>query len=559
MKRNKLFMVFAAVLAVAAFTACGESGGAGGGGSTGGGPAAADMGDFERTDWRQPFPETVTVAVSNDEMAHVIFEDGYDIFWTLWSERWKNEFNVQIDTVWVSADYDLQMNLSIAAGQLPDMFRVNPVHFSQLLEANLIEDITDVVERWTSPALARIMSNEQSVTDTAYRNGRLFAIPRYHFGFITETPYFWVRRDWWEQAGSPDINTIADLEAFMVHLMDAHDEVEFPMALHDGLDSFWNSARMWHAHTRSGGNRMWLDDGQGGIISGYEQAEFFDVITTWNKWFDAGFVRPDFATQDWDALTADIVTGRSAVEFNGNWRGWGLSSLVENFSENSYMISLPFPTIDGQPARVPLHFANEGYNVVRRGYEFPEILPILISDYVYLLTEAPALGTVTLEEIGPFTINDNHHTSGVFKVTFPHYDDVVEVLNAMDAWHAGTFDDFQFVSGYAILYVDEILRWVRDRELDGIGRYVQMGHRMSSLARGVEFEDQGLFLYSKAWGPHPQEVLDFGSITDSILSEGITRMIMGLDPLDNWWTILEDWRQAGGNTMTEAINRDFGN
>jgi putative aldouronate transport system substrate-binding protein len=304
---------------------------------------------------------------------------------------------------------------------------------------------------------------------------------------------------------------------------------------------------------------MWLDDGQGGIVSAYEQPELFDAITAWNRWFDIGFVRPDFATQDWDAMTADIVTGRSAVEFNGNWRGWGLNSLVENFTENSYMIALPFPTIDGQPARVPIHFANYAYDVVRRGFEFPEILPILTSDYVYLLTEAPAIGTMTLEDIGPFTINDNHHTSGPFRVTFPHYDDVVEVLNAMDAWHAGTLDDFQFVSGYSIIYVDEILRWVRDGEIDGVGRYVQMGHRMSSLARGVEFEDQGLFLYTLAWGPHPQEVLDFGTITDSILSEGITRLIMGLDPLDHWWTILEDWRQAGGNSMTEAINRDFGN
>ncbi|MCL2421301.1 MAG: hypothetical protein FWD03_05525, partial [Defluviitaleaceae bacterium] len=62
-----------------------------------------------------------------------------------------------------------------------------------------------------------------------------------------------------------------------------------------------------------------------------------------------------------------------------------------------------------------------------------------------------------------------------------------------------------------------------------------------------------------AWGPTPQEVLDFGGITDSILAEGITRIIMGMDPLEHWHVVLEDWRQAGGNEMTRAINEYFGN
>jgi len=91
-------MVFAAVLAVAVMAACGDGGAADGGGGTGGGAAAADMGDFERTDWRQPFPETVTVTISNHEMAHVIFDEGHDVFWTLWADRWYNEFNVVLDT-----------------------------------------------------------------------------------------------------------------------------------------------------------------------------------------------------------------------------------------------------------------------------------------------------------------------------------------------------------------------------------------------------------------------------------------------------------------------------
>ena len=546
------------VLAIAMLSACGDGGGAGGGGggAAGGATPTGANADFTRTYWRQPFPETVTVEIANRTMGHAIFPDGYDIFSTLWGERWLELFNVELVTDWVAEDYYLQMNLAIASGDVPDMFWVNSVQFSQLTEAGLVHDITDYINNYSSPALARMLEVESAVFETSFRDGRAFSIPRMHYGFITQTPYFWVRRDLYEQAGSPTINTLADLESLMDYFQNNIDTVEHVMSMHDGLYSFWGSTPIWHAHTRGGGTRMWLDDGQGGIISAYEQPELFDTITAWRDWYERGWVRPDFATTDWDAAISDIVSGRSVMEFNGNWRGWGLAPLTENFNEDSYMIALPRPSVDGRQTRIPIHFANYGHNVVRSGFAHPEILPILLSDYIYLLNEAALLGSMTDQEIGPFTINDMHHTSGPFWIAFPHYEDVVNVVEVLEAH--GTDATPQFVSSYAVNFVNEILRWVDNRELDGLGRYVQMGHRNSSLGVGVHYQDTGAFLYTEAWGPSPQAVLDFGGITDSIIGEGITRIIMGLDPLDHWWVVLEDWRQAGGNAMTEAINYYFG-
>lgn len=553
MRSNRpIFITALLTLALLFVAGCGMIGGGDGGGGAAAGP---DMGDWTRTAWRQPFPETVTVTIAEDEMAHAVFPEGYDIFNTLWAERWLEEFNVEVVVDWVSADYELQTNLVIAAGNLPDMIWLTPVQFQQALDANLVEDITDEIAAWSSPGLARLLASEQNVFDTAHRDGRAFSIPRLHYGFITQTPYFWVRKDLYEQAGSPPINTVADFENLALYFQQNLD-VPFPIVMDDGLHTFFNGIPMFNGHS-AGRTRQWFTGPDGTILSSYESPGFAEAIRYFARWYEMGLMHPEFATIDWDMMSGEIVSGNSVMEFGANWRGWPWQNVVTNFTEDSYLIVLPMPTPDGSRAQIPIFFANYGHNVVRRGYEFPEILPILLSDYVYMLNEASLAGNLPVEYIEPFTINEMHHTTGPFWIAFPHYDDVVAVLNALDDHAAG--NEPTFTSSYQVLYFNEIIRWVDHRELDGMGRFAQMGNRRSSLAMGVYYEDNNMFLQCRAWGPMPQEVLDLGGITDSIIEEGVVRLIMGLDPIEHWEVVLEDWRQAGGNTMTAAINEMYGN
>jgi len=516
--------------------------------------ASSANASFQRTDWRQPFPETVTVTIGNDDVAHAIFAEGEDIFNNLWTRRWLEEYNVNVETIWAAPDYSLAINLAIAAGDLPDMFHVDSVQFQQLLDAGLIEDLTDVLD-YSSPGLRLMFDAEQVLMDTAYRDERLYGLPRLHFGFVTQASFLWVRKDWYEQAGSPPINTVADLEDLMETFMDTHN-TPFAMILNDGLFGFWNSVTAWHAPARTDGSwtRFWIDDGEGGIMSAYEAPGMLDALAAWRSWYERGWVRYDFPTVTWDGMGSDIISGNAGIEFGANWRGFNWSAIVDNLGNDSYLIALPIPTIDGRPVDVPVVFPNVGYNVVRRGFAHPEILPMLISDYVYVINEAPVLGTMPPEEALQFNINSMDWATGPFMVTFPHYHDIVAIQNALR-----TGNEDYIITGYARLAFDEIMSWNNYRDTAGLGRYLQMGHPNASLVIAVGYEDGGQYLYSRAWGPMPQEVLDFGGITDSIIDEGVTRIIAGLEPLEHWHTVLENWRNAGGNAMTRAINEQFGN
>lgn len=548
-KRNMMGILTAALL-LTVLAACEAAGGGGGG---------AAQGDFVRTSWSDPFPEMITVTVPVNEIPSAVFAEGEDFHDNLWTRRWREEYNINMEVVWVSSDYELSMNLAIAAGDLPDMFTVNAVQFSQLLEANLAEDITDVVNNYGSPALGRQLRDESAIFETAQRNGRTYALPHLHWGFITQAPFMWVRKDWYEQAGSPEIRTVADVEMLM-DTFSRDNGATLGTTLHNELFSFFVSSPMWHATARGGGNGnvFWVDDGAGGLMAGYELPEMLDALAAWRRWYEMGKIREDFATLEWETMNAAVVNGDTGILFSMNWAAWGWQNVVENFGPDSYMLALPLPTVDGRPVSIPVNFANYGYNVVLRGFEHPEIMPILVSDYLYIINEAPLTGSIPSEELLLFSTNEMHHVMGPFRMTVPHYHDVIDVYNAMSAHERGETHEFTS-GGFAVTFFDEVQQWTEHGNIVGLGRYAQMGHHFASLVVGVRYVENGQMLYTGAWGADPQDLLDLRSITDSIILEGAVRIIMGLDPLEHWDTILEDWRQAGGNTMTQAVNQYFGN
>jgi len=547
MKQRMTRVIVVAVLTalvIAVFAACGRDNGDGG-----------TQVDFNRTSWTEPFPETVTFTTAWGTFDANRFLEGDETHTdTIWTRRWLEEFNIQAEVEWVSEDYQLQLNLSIAAGDIPDIFRVYPVQFAQLLEANLIEDITDVTNQWLSPRLAELYEREHLVFDTATRDGSTYALPMLSAGMTAQIPHLWVRKDWYQQAGSPEIRTVADLEALMETFME-NNGATLGTTLYDRISGVWRSASMFHAFPRSAdiGNLMWLDDGAGGLVSGFEMPEMLDLLSWWRDLYARGLVQDDFATNDWNSLIASILNGETGIVFGQNWLHWQILATIEANGPDSYFLSLPMPTVDGRPAQHPVEFRNYAYHVVRRGFEHPEILPILNSDYIYIFHEAPFTDSIDQDLLIRFT--DAHWIAGPVRVVMPHWDDILDVFNYLAARDRG--DTYEARTPQGITFIAETLLWADNQDVTGLGRFSQNANEYAALVRGMRAQENGQFLHNGAWGPDPQEVLDLRAMTNDIMMEGMTRIIMGVEPLEHWHVLLEEWRQAGGNRMTEAINRDF--
>ena len=62
-------------------------------------------------------------------------------------------------------------------------------------------------------------------------------------------------------------------------------------------------------------------------------------------------------------------------------------------------------------------------------------------------------------------------------------------------------------------------------------------------------------MLSGLWGEQPQELIEYGDTLDDILREGFIRIIMGESDISYFDKLVQEWYEAGGEIVTEAVNR----
>ena len=498
-------------------------------------------------DWRTPYKETVKVTIVNSQSAGWKFDEGYDVMYNVWTERWKNTYNIEVETLWSNAEYENQVNLSIASRDIPDMFHCNPVQFYQLRDAGLIADITDVYNEYVSEPVRKRLEDMSMYFDTCWQDGKLYSIPHLAYG-AHEAETMWIKNSWYEAAGSPEIKTVAQFEDLMRTFMTEHGS-SFAMPANRELWTFYRMSPAWHVF-----HEIWVDDGTGNIVYGNTLPEQKNQLETWARWYKEGLLRPDWASLDNDAMMADVIDGNVGVLPSANWSGWQWgASIVELYGEDELLSSYEFPSVDGQTIMYPFKFLQYWYNVVSKDCANPEVLIKLNNDYFYVLNISVKEGSMTEAEQLPFSTNDMHHVTGPFKLC---HDEDIDVVEVWDVFNRNKTPDFS--TGYGIAYYNEISKWVDERDTVGLGRYLQMGSPDAPIHRAYMFYLEDRYVFSKLWGPQPEIMIDLGKVLSGILDEGFAKIINGVEPVDYFETLIEEWKAAGGADVTAAINQMYG-
>ncbi|UVI30941.1 extracellular solute-binding protein [Paenibacillus spongiae] len=491
--------------------------------------------------------EPIKVRVGLPEIVNAKFAQGEDYSNNLWTKLFKEKINVDVVVDWITTEYDTKLNLAIASGELPDMFTVNIVQLNQLIEADMLEDLTSSYEKYASPSLIKMIEPNRDIVETAMRDGKLLAIPRLHYGDETSTSFLWARKDWLEGNGIKEVKTIEDFEK-MMEAFKTNNGAKFGTMLDKTLSAFFEMASSFHAYPK-----IWVDGPDGKIVHGATLPETKNALAKWAEWYKKGYIKKDFATMDSAAMLRDAYNGEVGTYAQQNWAGWQVGAdMVKNKGEGTYFVSMNLPSVDDNKILYPRQFSNSVYSVVRKGYKHPEVLVELINTYIDVLNDSIGNGTMTLEEVLPFNTNDMHHITGPFKVEFAHYQDIKDVSSSVITGNK------LLGSGNAVLFYNEILKWKNEGDLVGLGRYLQMGHETASLVLGNSHVDNEQINKTKVWGAMPQAMLDYGTTLDDLLTEGYTKIIMGLEDISYYDTLIEAWRHAGGDEVTAAVNKMYG-
>ena len=353
-----------------------------------GGSGAAQA---EDVDIWAAYDETVTISTALVENAGIQWHDGDTYDDNPWYREYKERFNIEVVNDWVvSSDYSTKLNLSIADGSLPDVFFCSADQFQQLYEAGMIADLTDVYEVYASDTLKGYMVQEAATFETAERDGRVYAIPQLSYGIIDQINQIWIRRDWKEECGVEDPETLQDVVEIAKTFASKYENT-YGMTEDKSLDCFRMLAPAWGAQLLAGQSYLgiWMEGEDGTLVYSAIQPEVKAALEEYASWYAEGVINPDFTSQDSTAMSQDVVSGKTGV--NPFYQWWGDDpgvAVIGNLGPDAIFDAHMIPTATGEEVKFPVVFPNYGYIVVSKDCANPEAAIKLLNLFGYLSDDA---------------------------------------------------------------------------------------------------------------------------------------------------------------------------
>jgi putative aldouronate transport system substrate-binding protein len=466
-----------------------------------------------------------------------------------WTRGLKQYLNVNVVTDWVStqADYTTKLNLAIASGEIPDMFYVNAIQYRQLMEGGLLADLTDYTENNLSDHVKEIMAFDPTVTNSAKVNGRLYAIPRYAYGPIDDFPIMALRHDWMQGKTAP--KTIAELENLMATFMREHPGT-YGTSLNKNLDDMYGMGVAFKAYPSA-----WLKK-NGRIEYGRIQPEMKPLLQTYADWYRKGYLLRDFMSQDDNAVRQDVVSGRFGVHIFAQWWGYGYGAdVVKNLGNEAYSEAYAMPTVDGSKPVFSVPFENDGYLVVNKKFRNPDVGLKCASFVMWVNDEALAQGTMSATEMQSYVFanSEGQHTMGCFELA----NILGEIVNFNQIQNAKKTGNTAGMTGTALSKYESGRAFDVNQEPDGFGNWFQDYAERSAYMVNLEVINDNRYFPTELMGPNPEEMDAYGSTLNDLLLEGFTQIFIGAQPVSYFDSLVQQWKAAGGDVITDAVNRDY--
>ena len=512
--------------------------------------AEAEANAAEVIDPLGPFEETVTITTVTRGHSTAIYPEGDNATSNVYTRAWKDKLNIDVEFLWESADeYDTKLNLAIASGQIPDVFECNAEQLQQLMEADMLMDLSDVYEEYASDRLKKYQSDYADVYATAMDGEALYGIPEMDFMYVNQPQLLWIRNDWKEELGLKDPETIEDLEEMCLAFMESG-KSEYGMAVRKSLDELINLAPAWQAYPLN-----WVKEEDGSIVFGGVQEEMKDALAVWADWYQKGIIDPDFAVKEWADLTESFINGKAGIDVMATWFGYSpCKNVIENQGNEAIFYAYAIPSATGEEVLPALTFSNKVYTVVSKDCENPGAVIKILNFYAYMQEDAYAWGDVDVDTALGFKSNGMMHIVP-FRIMNPddNYNNYIVANKAVNIGDESVLTTSTYREIYGLL-----TGWANNQDPTCVGGFLQYDDEVGALSVNSKILEEERYIKDAVWGKTPEVVSEYGSVLSDLLKEGWTKIITGQEDIEYFDTLVENWKTAGGDECTQAINEEFG-
>ena len=130
-----------------------------------------------------------------------------------WKTLW-NSKGIDVQYTSVAADFEdmpTKINLAITAGEFPDFASVSYATYKELLEADMLTDMTDIFEQYASDDLKKLMYADGGVmASNVTKDGRLYGLVQ-PADYLDKGGVVAIRTDWLQELGLSEPKSMADV------------------------------------------------------------------------------------------------------------------------------------------------------------------------------------------------------------------------------------------------------------------------------------------------------------------------------------------------------------
>lgn len=477
------------------------------------------------------------------------FREGESITNNVWSREYEEKLGIKIKYLWTSnSDYNQRLNVSIASGELPDIFSVDSIQLKQLVQAGQVEDLGQVFEKYASPLTKKIMNGDPSQMKSATFGGKLMALPRVGSPYDS-SQVLWVRADWLKKLGLPEPKTMEDVfriaEAFTNQDPDGNNQKDsYGLALtkdlHGGgfanLQPFFNG---YHAYVD-----QWIKDKDGKLAFGSVQPEVKAALAKLQEMYRAGQIDKEFAVKDGGKVMESLGSGKIGMSYGAWWNpAWPLQS-VKDQDPSAEWRAYGIPSVDSTPSSLQLAFPAADYYVVKKGAAHPEAIVKLLN----ILVDRGYSETADIEKF--FIAKD-----GFLYNNYPLlYASPVDgnILIHQHLKEALEKKDPSKLNGEEKGYYDKIMAY---RGGDPKSWTNEGMYGLDSAWPSVKEKlDAGLVKKAEFFGAPTKSMSQKNANLNKMMMESFTKIIMGEKSVDEFDVFVSNWHKLGGDEITKEVN-----
>lgn len=290
----------------------------------------------------------------------------------------KEKVNVQPEIEWQvdPNNYDQKVALSITTGDIPDIMMVNRDIFDQLVENDLIQDMTEAYEKCISPFVReQYDSYDKRLFENVMVDGKMMGLP----GCLISDEHniLWVRQDWLDALNMEAPTTVEEIEevarAFVENDMSGTGNtigLSAASNVYGGISTHHGLLPIFNYYGAYPGNWIEVD---GKMTYGSIQPEMKEALTLIQGWYQEGLLDKEFAVRKGTDQQALVSSGQLGMVYAPWWDGAGILEAMKNNPEAEW-VPVSAPLDENGKYHLPTNDGLQNILVVSKDFEHPEAI-----------------------------------------------------------------------------------------------------------------------------------------------------------------------------------------